>query len=163
MARWKAKCWLGSKNGFVNLEVESATFAGAREQMENIYGAEQVINLRQISSSNSSDDSSINVKGYFSLIKLGLFFALLGAAFAYLPIVSSATFGFFGAKLGLKIDTEKTIFKNINNNFISRTLTFIISVGVLGSGAYIGTDFLENKFWADEAQSTREFFNDLLK
>ena len=128
MARWKAKCWLGSKNGFVNLEVESATFAGAREQMENIYGAEQVINLRQISSSNSSDDFSINIKGYLSLIKLSLFFGLLGAVFAYLPIVSSATFGFFGAKLGLKIDTKKLFLKRLIITLFQEQLYLLLAL-----------------------------------
>jgi len=52
MATWRAKCWLGSDNGFQYLEVQSNTYNGAREQLENIYGAQQVINLQQVSSGN---------------------------------------------------------------------------------------------------------------
>jgi hypothetical protein len=58
MSTWRAKCWLGSSNGYQELEVKSNTAHGAREQLERIYGAEQVINLRQVSNSNSSSNSS---------------------------------------------------------------------------------------------------------
>lgn len=65
MATWRAKCWLGSSNGYQELEVQSNTAHGAREQLERIYGAEQVINLRQVSNSNSS--SSSDASGLFPL------------------------------------------------------------------------------------------------
>lgn len=52
MATWRAKCWLGSSNGFQYLEVQSNTFNGARQQLINIYGAQQVINLHQVSGNN---------------------------------------------------------------------------------------------------------------
>lgn len=63
MATWRAKCWLGSANGYQELEVQSNTSHGAKEQLERIYGAEQVINLRKVndSSSSSSSDSSGSV------------------------------------------------------------------------------------------------------
>ena len=54
MAKWTAKCWLGSGSGYVDLEVDAATLNGAREQLKSIYGAEQIINLREIRSSSSS-------------------------------------------------------------------------------------------------------------
>jgi hypothetical protein len=72
MARWTAKCWLGSSSGYQNCEVDSNTAHGAAEQLKRIYGAEQIINLRQVNSgglfsgssgSSSSDDGS----GIFSL------------------------------------------------------------------------------------------------
>lgn len=53
MPKWRAKCWLGSANGFQYLEVQSNTFHGAREQLESVYGAQQVINLHQVNSNNS--------------------------------------------------------------------------------------------------------------
>jgi hypothetical protein len=46
--RWTAKCWLGSKSGYVDIEVGASSLAGAKEQLQNIYGAEQIINLREI-------------------------------------------------------------------------------------------------------------------
>lgn len=62
MATWRAKCWLGSANGFQELEVQSNTFHGADEQLRRIYGAEQIINLRKVngtSDSSSSDSSAL--------------------------------------------------------------------------------------------------------
>jgi hypothetical protein len=49
MATWQAKCWLGSASGYQTLQVESNTFSGAQQQLRRIYGAEQIINLRQVS------------------------------------------------------------------------------------------------------------------
>lgn len=48
--RWTAKCWMGSKSGYVDIEVNANTLGGAKEQLQNIYGAQQIINLREISS-----------------------------------------------------------------------------------------------------------------
>jgi len=51
--RWTAKCWMGSASGYVDMEVSASTRNGAKEQLENIYGAQQIINLREVSSSSS--------------------------------------------------------------------------------------------------------------
>ena len=75
MARWTAKCWLGSANGYQDLEVQSNTAHGAKEQLERIYGAEQVINLRQV----REESSSSSGEGSFALaVVLG---AVLGAIY----------------------------------------------------------------------------------
>ena len=58
MAKWSAKCWLGSKSGYVDLEVDAATWGGAEEQLKSIYGAQQIINLREIRSSSSISSTS---------------------------------------------------------------------------------------------------------
>jgi hypothetical protein len=60
MARWTAKCWLGSKSGYQNLEVSANTMSGAKEQLIHIYGAQQVINLRKVSDSGSSSIPEFN-------------------------------------------------------------------------------------------------------
>lgn len=65
MARWTAKCWLGSANGYQDLEVQSNTAHGAKEQLERIYGAEQVINLRQVREESSASSSG---EGSFVLV-----------------------------------------------------------------------------------------------
>lgn len=54
MARWTARCWLGSASGYQDLEVQSNTAHGAKEQLQRIYGAEQIINLRQVNENKPS-------------------------------------------------------------------------------------------------------------
>ena len=46
--RYTAKCWMGQKSGYVDIEVGASTSGGAREQLINVYGAESVVNLREI-------------------------------------------------------------------------------------------------------------------
>jgi hypothetical protein len=70
--RWTAKCWMGSNSGYVDLQVSASTFAGAREQLERIYGAEQIINLHEIrSNSSSSSSDSGGILGLAVLIGAG--------------------------------------------------------------------------------------------
>lgn len=59
--RWKAECWMGSKSGYVDIEVNASTFGGAKEQLENVYGATQIRNLRQIKKNSSSSDNSVDL------------------------------------------------------------------------------------------------------
>jgi hypothetical protein len=73
MATWRAKCWLGSESGYQELEVQSNTFNGADKRLREIYGAEQVINLRKVNGGSSSSDTS----DLGSLIALaGIFFGI---------------------------------------------------------------------------------------
>mgnify|MGYP000890879001 CR=1 FL=1 len=58
MATWRAQCWLGSESGYQNLEVQSNTFQGAEQQLRRIYGAEQIINLREVRSGESSSSDT---------------------------------------------------------------------------------------------------------
>ena len=67
MATYRAKCWLGSASGYQELEVQSNTLNGAKEQFERIYGAEQIINLREVRSGGSSSSSDTDVGGYLIL------------------------------------------------------------------------------------------------
>ena len=46
--RWTGKCWMGSSSGYVDIEVGANTSHGAKEQLLNVYGADHVINLREI-------------------------------------------------------------------------------------------------------------------
>ena len=39
---------MGQKSGYVDIEVGASTSGGAREQLINVYGAESVVNLREI-------------------------------------------------------------------------------------------------------------------
>ena len=67
MATYRAKCWLGSSSGYQELEVQSNTIQGAEEQFQRIYGAEQIINLREVRSGSSTSSSSGDVGGYLVL------------------------------------------------------------------------------------------------
>jgi hypothetical protein len=67
--RWTAKCWMGSKSGYVDIEVNASTSGGAKEQLQNVYGAQQIINLREVSSS-SLGSSGISSSGSVWLIGL---------------------------------------------------------------------------------------------
>ena len=40
--RWTAKCWMGSSSGYVDIEVNASSINGAKEQLERVYGAEQI-------------------------------------------------------------------------------------------------------------------------
>lgn len=72
MATWRAKCWLGSANGYQDLEVQSNTFHGAKEQLERIYGAEQVINLREVRSGGGGSSDWGEIQGKFMLCLIGI-------------------------------------------------------------------------------------------
>jgi len=74
MATWRAKCWLGSASGYQELEVDSNTSYGAQEQFKRIYGAEQIINLRKVSSGSSV--SSSGGSWLLILIVVALYFAM---------------------------------------------------------------------------------------
>jgi|SaaInlV_120m_DNA_3_1039746.scaffolds.fasta_scaffold37103_1 hypothetical protein len=65
MATWRADCWLGQSDGWQELEVKSNTPHGAMGQFETIYGAEQISNLREVSSGRSSSDDSMS--GWFMI------------------------------------------------------------------------------------------------
>lgn len=76
--RWTAKCWLGSKSGYVNIEVNANTSQGAEEQLRSVYGAQQVINLRRVRGNESSvpipSSASAWIFGAFGISALFLYF-----------------------------------------------------------------------------------------
>ena len=93
MARYRAKCWLGSASGYQELEVESNTITGAKEQFERIYGAEQVINLRQVSSGGSSSTSGEGAGATIGLIAV-LFGIWLLVEYWWIVVPAAAIIGF---------------------------------------------------------------------
>lgn len=74
--RWTAKCWMGSSSGYVDIEVNAATINGAKEQLQRVYGAEQIVNLREIKSGGSSFSSG-NSEGMVWLLGIGFVLYLL--------------------------------------------------------------------------------------
>lgn len=75
MATWKAKCWLGSESGYQDLEVQSNTCQGAEQQLRRIYGAERIINLREVRSGESSP--SFDLDGTVTLLGIVLLIGLI--------------------------------------------------------------------------------------
>ena len=71
MATWKGEAWLGTASGRQTVTVQSSTFTGAREQIKQIYGADDVHNLREVGRSESS--SSDTNFGGIALLCGGLF------------------------------------------------------------------------------------------
>ena len=127
MATYRAKCWLGSSAGYQELEVESNTINGAYQQFERVYGAEQIINYREVNSSGSSSGgSSGSVEGAFGLaIIVGVIWALV----TFLPWVLMGLGGWFGAWAGNK--TGKV------------SLAIILSLLAGGFGYYQGDQWQE--------------------
>ena len=154
MARWTAKCWLGSSNGYQNCEVDSNTMHGAQEQLRRIYGAEQIINLRKISSSGSSSGSS-ETMSFGNMV--AIFILIIGgiSVIAYLPFVLSGVLGWFGTKTALSIDQRDTAFKNMKNTFLAKTYMVLILSAVCGGVGFFGGDYIEKNHMGDAPQELR--------
>jgi len=67
MATWSAKCYLGTKGGYQNLQVEAATVNGARQQFERVYGSQQTINIEEADSYGGGFDMGA-IEGFTSLL-----------------------------------------------------------------------------------------------
>jgi hypothetical protein len=93
MATYRAKCWLGSSSGYQELEVQSNTLNGAKEQFERIYGAEQIINLRKVRSGGSYSSSGGDVSGYLILGAI-LFGIWLIVEYWWIVVPAAAILGF---------------------------------------------------------------------
>lgn len=84
MATWKGEAWLGSKSGRQIVTVQSNTFQGAKEQIERIYGATDVWNLREVGGSSSKSSSS----DFGSYLILGVVLFLIWLVVEYWWIVT---------------------------------------------------------------------------
>ena len=73
MATWTAKCWLGKYNGYQQLEVQANSHCGAVEQLEQIYGAENIINCHEVRDNNTSGGgASVSLPSFGGLIKAAI-------------------------------------------------------------------------------------------
>ena len=86
MGIWRAECWLGSESGYQELEVKANTWNGAKTQLERIYGAEQIINLHEVSSASDSNGGA-EISGGGILFVLFLLFIV--AAWKYMLIIGA--------------------------------------------------------------------------
>ena len=77
MATFRAKCWLGQSAGYQELEVQANTLNGAKQQFERVYGATQIINLREVRDGGGSSVSSGSSEGFVWLLGIGLVLYLI--------------------------------------------------------------------------------------
>jgi hypothetical protein len=91
MARWTAKCWLGSRSGYQDCEVNANTVAGAQDQLKRIYGAEQIVNLRQVGNGglfSGSSNSGSSGGSLSALLTLAALFVIISYWQIILPIAA---------------------------------------------------------------------------
>ena len=153
MATWKAKCWLGTSNGYQNLTVQSNTFHGAKEQLERIYGATQVINLRQVRETSCNNDSTINIGGLFSLV------LLVGSIYSFVmwtPWVLMGLGGAFGTWIGEKI-TDQTVQEYIEYDDASQKRMGIVLILALivGGFGFVQGDKIHQEYFSETIEEVR--------
>lgn len=104
--RWTAKCWMGSNSGYVDIEVSASSISGAKEQLQNIYGAQQITNLREIRGNSNGGGLSVG-SGSGGVWLVGL---LGGAALLlyFTPWILMTAYGAGGTWLAQKF-TGQTI------------------------------------------------------
>lgn len=124
MAAWTAKCWLGSENGYQDLEVRSNTVTGAKKQFESIYGAEQVINIREVRSGGTGGASSTDTG---TIISIASFAVLVWIFITFMPWIFMGLGGTLGAWIGKK--TGKV------------SLAIVLSILAGGYGFYQGNQW----------------------
>ena len=124
MAIWTAKCWLGSENGYQDLEVRSNTVTGAKKQFESIYGAEQVINIREVRSGGTGGVSSTDTG---TIISIASFAVLVWIFITFMPWIFMGLGGTLGAWIGKK--TGKV------------SLAIVLSILAGGYGFYQGNQW----------------------
>lgn len=124
MATWTAKCWLGSENGYQDLEVRSNTVTGAKKQFESIYGAEQVINIREVRSGGTGGGSSTDTG---TIISIASFAVLVWVFITFMPWIFMGLGGTLGAWIGKK--TGKV------------SLAIVLSILAGGYGFYQGNQW----------------------
>ena len=137
MPRWTAECWLGSSSGYVNIEVEAATSTGAKEQLERTYGAQTIINLREINSNSSSSDSSTDEWHIGHTITAALIGGTLLLAFAgeWLGMVLGGTAAtWLGEKItGQTIDEYNS---SVDTTEIqNKKIAYLLAIVLIGGGA----------------------------
>lgn len=144
--RWTAECWLGSKSGYVDIEVNASTFGGAKEQLENVYGATQIRNLREIKKNSSSSGDSVD------LGTAGGAVVLLGGLWLFITFMPWFLMGAFGAgsaflvekMTGFSIEDYVKEEKSSDEDH-KKALAIILTSLILG-----GYGFVQGSIWQKE-------------
>ena len=144
MARYRAKCWLGSSSGYQDLEVSANTRNGANEQLKNIYGAQQIINLREVHGDGSSG-FSVGTSGSVAII------GLVGAAavWVYLtPWIMMTACGAAGTWIAQKL--TGTTLEDACDTDDNKAMVIILGAALL-LGGY---GFIQGEVWHRDMMKT---------
>jgi hypothetical protein len=150
MATYRAKCWLGSASGYQELEVQSNTLYGAKEQFERIYGAEQIINLREVRGDSNSSGSSLDFGGTVGLIGL----VVAGWAFiSFTPWILMGLGGATGTWIGQKVTGQSLEEYNERDDGSGnkRAAVVVALALILGGIGFVKGDDLKKSFDAPDA------------
>jgi hypothetical protein len=153
MATYRAKCWLGSSSGYQELEVQSNTPYGAKEQFQRIYGAEQIINLREVRSDSNSSGSGVDFGGTVGLIGL---VAAGWAFFTFTPWILMCLGGVTGTWIGQKV-TGQTLedYNERDDGSGNKRAAFVVALAlILGGIGFVKGDELKKEFDAPTSTPT---------
>ena len=150
MATWRAKCWLGSSSGYQELEVQSNTLNGAKQQFERIYGAEQIINLREVRGDSNSSGSGLDFGGTVALI------GLVAAGWAFITFTPWILMGLGGATgtwIGQKVtgQTIEEYNEREDDSGHSKAAIVVALALILGGIGFVKGDELKKSFDAPDA------------
>lgn len=138
MATWEGQAWLGSASGRQTVRVQSNTFHGAKEQIQQIYGTDDVHNLREVRGGGDGVSFGGSTDGY------GVWICILGAfiLFAmFTPWVMMTLFGGAGWWVGEKITgmkAEEYIERKDDTGHKQAALILALSLILGGVGFYQG-------------------------
>ena len=153
MATWRAKCWLGSSSGYQDLEVQSNTLNGAKEQFKRIYGAEQIINLREVRSRDSSSSGSgVDFSGAGGIGLIGLL--IVGWAFvSFTPWILMGLGGAAGAWIGEKVTGQSIEEYNEREDDLGHSkVAIVLALSLLLGGiGFVKGDEIKKGFDAPDA------------
>jgi hypothetical protein len=150
MATWKGKCWLGSSSGYQELEVQSSTLYGAKEQFKRIYGAEQVYDIREVRGESNSSGSSVDFVGTVGLIGL----VALGWAFvSFTPWILMGLGGAFGTWVGEQVTGQSIEEYNERDDGLGnkRAAVVVALALILGGIGFVKGDEIKKGFDAPNA------------
>lgn len=153
MPKYRAKCWLGSDSGYQELEVKSNTLYGAEEQFKRIYGAEQVINLREVRGGSNSSSSISDVGGtigWIGLIAVGWMF------FTFTPWVLMGLGGVTGTWIGEKITNQSLEeYNERDDDKGHKRAAFVVALALLLGGiGFVKGDEIKKEFDAPSTVPT---------
>ena len=145
MATYRAKCWLGSSSGYQDLEVQSNTYYGAKEQFQRIYGAEQIINLREVRGESTSGSGVGDIGGTAGLIGL----VALGWAFvSFTPWILMGLGGAAGTWIGQKVTGQSIEEYNERDDGLGnkRAAAVVALALILGGIGFVKGDEIKKGF-----------------
>lgn len=144
MATWRAECWLGSNAGRQTLEVEAETSNGAIEQLKRVYGAENISNVRKVSTASGNSSSLADIGGTGALIGL----ALCAWAFvSFTPWILMLLGGSVGTWIGEKVTSQSVEEYTDNENGDNKKAAIVLILALLlGGFGFVKGDEIKKGF-----------------